>query len=260
MELDASSSESVGVSTITCACPFCNARYSVERTRAGEEIVCASCNEMFPLKEAPAVCASHPEEPVVGHCGRCGVPVCETCRRRISGLTLCAECVNSAAADEVEQAAPQAAAVTPLGVPCTQHANVMATRRCRRCGCAVCETCAFLLPGDAVLCPACVTLPPTLSSRRRRNLIWSFLLAALATVAIILLIAGAFAQLARDPIAGGIYMTALVLLPYVIGSATAFSSQDRRLHNPWPVWAALAWNGLGLVLCAVFVVIGVFMS
>src|SRR6476659_10513725 len=83
------------------------------------------------------------------------------------------------------------------GVPCSLHTAVRATYRCACCRGFMCTTCDFNLGGGLHVCPTCAMASATqgLGSRRKRNVIWGYALAPIATITLVMLMVGAFAPL-----------------------------------------------------------------
>jgi hypothetical protein len=78
------------------------------------------------------------------------------------------------------------------GIMCAQHPKVQAVQQCRRCGGFMCATCDFAFPGDLHFCPTCVSRGDEgLSGKRKKFMIWSFVLAAWSTVGMTCLVSGA---------------------------------------------------------------------
>jgi hypothetical protein len=146
------------------------------------------------------------------------------------------------------------------GMHCVQHTSVAATARCDSCGAYMCATCDFALPGAMHICPACATSSQTkLSERRKRALLWSFVMAAWATLGIVVFfVAAARGAAEENEAALGVIFSFGMLIPSIIGFAVGFGAIDKRLKNPAILWVPLVWNGILLCLVILLVVIGLF--
>ena len=124
----------------------------------------------------------------------------------------------------------------------------------------MCATCDFLLPGNVHLCPGCATKPQTvLSSKRKKMLIASFVLAMWCTLVMAAIVSGAFREMGRY--AGsravlGWLLTLILLIPAITGTSLGVSSMDRRLTNTIAMWIATIWNGLILGAFILLMIIG----
>ena len=122
----------------------------------------------------------------------------------------------------------------------------------------MCTTCDFTFPGDVHLCPVCAAAPRgNLSQRRKKLVIFSFVLAIWATAGMTCLLCGVFAGMARtkaDQSLLGIVLMLFVLAPAVAGLTLAVTAKERRLSNPPSIWIATAWNGI-LVGCFILLTI-----
>jgi hypothetical protein len=117
--------------------------------------------------------------------------------------------------------------------------------------------------GGIHVCPACATAPRTaLSTRRKGLIIGAYVLAAVATFGMALVMSGALADMARTKEGEtvlGLLFTFIVLIPAVIGMALGFSAIDRRLANPLSIWVAAIWNVIMVVAFLLLSLIGTFM-
>jgi uncharacterized membrane protein len=210
-------------------------------------------SDAAPAPLAPGVmCVRHPNVSAAFACARCGAAVCSLCMLPDeAGAATCLDCY-------VRKPEPATSSI-PAGMHCVQHPKVPATRQCKSCGAYMCETCDFVFPGNLHLCPSCAAAPKRkLSSRRKSLLIWSYVLASIATVGLALVLSGVFEEMASTPAgetAAGYLFSIIVLVPSLIGMALGFSAIDRRFSNPMSVWVATIWNvviGVGfVVLCVV---------
>ncbi len=184
-------------------------------------------------------CAQHPNVLAERSCALCGTPMCQTCAfPSPGGQFLCLNCVG-------QQSVPTASPVV-IGAKCTNHPAVDAVARCASCSAPVCKTCDFVFEGDLHVCPACATRTETpLSPKRKKNLIISYVLAAVASLATILflLAVATVTDEAEAELLGGAMML-FGFAPAAIGLGLGLSVRDRRLGTPAAVWGAVGWNGL----------------
>jgi hypothetical protein len=161
-------------------------------------------------------------------------------------------------------AAPPPTPLTPTGtlvsdgqdVPrCKGHRSVLATHCCDRCGAHLCVTCVFDAVGGKHLCPSCaMNALRYVGPQRRKSIIWSYVLAVVATLGLGALMSGLLAEATgADPEAEfllGIIVLAFVFVPSAVGMGISWGTMDRRFVNPVSLWIASIWNTL---LCAAFV-------
>ena len=144
------------------------------------------------------------------------------------------------------------------GVMCEQHPQVKATQQCLYCGGYMCPTCDFSFPNEVHLCPKCASKSEDgLSPRRKKLLIWSFVLAAWTTIGMTCLVSGAFSGFAtsKDDLAAlGYALLLFVLAPGITGLALGVSAKHARLGNPPSIWIAITWNA---ILVASFIILDV---
>lgn len=219
-------------------------------------------------------CGQHPTVAAEYSCVRCGAEICFTCAfLQTDGSQLCSTCASAGQPSEPRLTlapyvplAPRAAVVlleVPVGVRCVQHPDQQACFQCKLCGAFLCQTCDFPAAGGYHVCPPCATAPRTgLSSRRRKLVIWSYVLAVWATLATAVLLSGLLESLAEteneEEALGGL-LTFGLLIPAIVGLALGCSAFDRRLNNPMSVWVAAIWNGLIAVLFILLCIIGLMM-
>ena len=123
----------------------------------------------------------------------------------------------------------------------------------------MCATCDFAMPGDVHVCPVCATRPrAALSPRRKKYMIGSFVLGAIATAGLAAVMGGALKGMvqSRDDLqAVGVVVMIIVLLPSLAGMGLGFTAIDRRQSNPMLLWIATIWNlvivGGFLILCLI---------
>jgi len=132
------------------------------------------------------------------------------------------------------------------------------------CGVGSCITCDFLFPGNLHLCPDCATSGQgSLSPRRKKYMIASFILAGWSLVALAGVVVGAGAIWGDDPAAEmvlGFVMIAVAFLPSIIGTALAMSALRKGAANPLSVWISLILNSLVLTGFALLVLVGNLMD
>lgn len=148
-------------------------------------------------------------------------------------------------------------------IKCPRHPEMSAVLRCQACSKPTCETCDFCLFGEVHVCPDCALgRDYRLSQKRRNMLVWSFIMAAIATVTLKLTMSGAFAGLAgagRDAELLRKVIGTIIFAPPAIGTGLSIGALDHRLANPGVIWAAVAWNSLLFAAFAVMAAIGTFM-
>jgi len=224
-----------------------------------------------PSPASAAVCVGHPTVQATQKCQACGAAVCSMCDFVIpkpdtgnilgisSNMHLCPNCMTGQSRGQLRPAA-LASPVLPLpgGVTCSYHLEVAAVRRCAICTRAICQTCDFQLPGHFHVCPDCATKPQQeMSSKRKRNLIISYVLAVWSTLGLAVLFSGALAGMVDSKSALealGVAINLFILAPAIIGTALSLGCYDRKLSNPPAIWVAAGWNGLivaGLLLMTI---------
>jgi hypothetical protein len=146
------------------------------------------------------------------------------------------------------------------GMMCVQHSTVQATQQCRRCGAFMCPTCDFSFPGGIHFCPICVSKTDDgLSSRRKKFMIWSYVLAAWSTVGMTCLVSGALSGLARtkaDRAGLGWVLLIFVLGPAITGLSLGVTARRTKGSNPPPLWIAIIWNAILVTSFVVLMLIG----
>jgi len=189
------------------------------------------------------------------HCLECGTKLDDTApagERDVTGLPKVA----------IPSAPPQISKTPPIrmGIMCAQHPNVQAVQQCRRCGGFMCATCDFAFPGDVHFCPTCVSRGDEgLSGKRKKFMIWSFVLAAWSTVGMTCLVSGAMRGMARtkeDQIALGWVLIIFVLGPAITGLSLGMTAKRKQVSNPATLWIAIIWNAVLVVSFVVLMFIG----
>ena len=119
---------------------------------------------------------------------------------------------------------------------------------------------SFDFPGGVRLCPGCAASPQKgLSGKRKKALVWSYVLAVWTTLGLAVLLSGALAsslQSKSDVEVLGMVLMVVIFAPSIIGTAMGFSAMDRRLSNPAAVWIAIVWNGIILAVLLLLTIIG----
>ena len=146
------------------------------------------------------------------------------------------------------------------GVMCAQHPQVKATQQCLFCGRFMCPTCDFSFPDEMHLCPTCASKSQDgLSPRRKKFVIWSFVLAAWTTIGMTCLVGGALSGLASskdDTTALGWALLLFVLAPGITGLSLGLSAKHKRLENPPSIWIAITWNAILVASFVILMLIG----
>jgi hypothetical protein len=146
------------------------------------------------------------------------------------------------------------------GIMCAQHSKVQATQQCRRCGGYMCPTCDFAFPGDVHFCPACVSKAgDELSTRRKKFMIWSYVLAAWSTVGMTCLLSGAMRGMVNsneDQTALGWVLLIFVLGPAITGLSLGMKAKRKQVSNPATLWIAIIWNAILVASFVVLMLIG----
>ena len=157
-------------------------------------------------------------------------------------------------------AAPPASYSLATQMRCVQHPALPAAQQCQSCGGWMCATCDFALPNGMHFCPSCATKPQTtLSPRRRKAMIWSFVFGGVSSAGLVGTMALAAVRpgtTTADQNALGYLMVIVVLVPSIVGFGMGLGAIDRRFHNPVSLWVATVWNGLILGLFLLLSVIG----
>ena len=139
---------------------------------------------------------------------------------------------------------------------CVNHPTVEAVVKCKICRTYICNTCDFSFPGGIHVCPKCVVaVENKISKKRKKYLIWSYILAGLSTFFLFLFfsaLAGADSESEAESIGVGFFY--LIFLTAITGTVLGFNAIDRRLKNPMSIWIAPLWN---LIILAVLVLISI---
>lgn len=87
-----------GVRSGRMTCPQCGTGFDAVRFDPPQPAVLVrAVAEAGP--EGAASCAAHPGNAAAGHCGRCGVFMCDLCRIDTDGMTLCPACFDRLASE-----------------------------------------------------------------------------------------------------------------------------------------------------------------
>ena len=150
--------------------------------------------------------------------------------------------------------------VVMTGKFCVQHPKIAATEQCKRCGGFMCPTCDFSFPGNLHLCPTCVSnTNEGLTPRRKKFLIWSYVLAIWATIGMACLVSGALSGLAsnkEDTAALGYILLFFVLGPAITGLSLGVTAKSSRMGNPASLWIAIIWNAILVASFVLLMIIG----
>lgn len=150
----------------------------------------------------------------------------------------------------------------PADITCQLHSSVAVSQRCACCRNYMCQTCDFDLGGGLHVCPTCAmaSAVQVLGPRRKRNVIVGYVLAALATISLVLVMVGAFATFVDEggAMAAGILISVFTFVPAAIGFGTACSACEARLPNTMAIWGAVVWNALIILAFMALTVVGLF--
>lgn len=148
----------------------------------------------------------------------------------------------------------------PPNTACSLHQNALATLKCMCCGAYMCPTCVFALKGGLRVCPRCAMTSAVqgLGKRRKRNVVWGYAMALIATVSIAALMGGFFAPLLQgmNELMIGILFSLATFVPAAIGFGAASSACERHLPNSPAIIVAIIWNFLLLAAFLALTVIG----
>jgi len=149
----------------------------------------------------------------------------------------------------------------PEGTMCHLHPAVPAVQICQVCKKPTCKTCDFAFPDNIHVCPNCVNKPQTLSPRQKKNLAWSYVMAAIATFGyfFILFMTAALGSNLPHQISGLLLML-VVLGPSIAGISFAINARTRNRKKTISMWVALIWNSLVMGIFLVLILIGNLMK
>lgn len=189
------------------------------------------------------------------NCSKCGQTI-DPAAEKNYGTDEQPTCESCAAAAENEQDLSAPSPSIPAGTMCVTHNDVPAVQLCQMCGAAVCKTCDFEFPGNIHVCPNCVNKPQTLSPKRKKNLVWSYIFASIATIGFIF----CFYFAARNPNASeqglGFLFLITSLAPAVAGLSLGTSARTRGRKTPVSTWIAILWSGAVIGLYVLLIILG----
>lgn len=145
---------------------------------------------------------------------------------------------------------------------CPQHPLLPPVAFCKTCGKGSCVTCDFFFPPNIHLCPVCVATAHTkLTPQRKKYMVTGFVMAAIASLAIVLMVSGAMASLVNDPFVLLILIaisTFLVAVPAAVGSGIAWAAYRPGGPNSIGVWISMIWNLLLLGAVVLVLILNAF--
>ncbi len=146
------------------------------------------------------------------------------------------------------------------GTNCSRHPTVQATQKCMCCDSYICTTCDFALKGGIHVCPDCAMSSAVqgLGPRRKRNVIWGYVLASIATICLAALMSGLMASyfVGMNETMAGLVFSLFTFVPAAIGFGASSSACERHLPNPMSIKGAIIWNGLLLAAFMALTIIG----
>jgi len=199
---------------------------------------------------ASAACPRHPGVAAQYTCDRCQSPCCLNCCYSMpDGSICCTSCYSqpeSSAAATPSVSTFQGPATSTPGRGCPQHPLLPPVAFCKTCGKGSCVTCDFFFPPNLHLCPVCVATAHTkLTPQRKKYMVTGFVMAAVASLAIVIMMSGALASIVDNPIAIivlGAIMIFLVAVPAAIGSGVAWAAYRPGGPNSIGIWISMIWN------------------
>jgi len=197
------------------------------------------------IAAAPGMCVQHSNLKAAFVCSACSQPICSLCAfPREDGSRICPACAGDPGNSRSGPRLVGSDDRPPPGIhalKCLQHPNVSAAQVCKLCGAPMCATCDFLLPGNLHVCPRCVADPPKrMTSRRKRLIVASYILAVWGTVGLVVFMSGLFASMGEVGLE--VIFAVFLFIPALVGGALGISCIDRRLSNPPSVWGTAIWN------------------
>jgi hypothetical protein len=201
-------------------------------------------------------CRWHPNNIPVAACCRCRALICQACDvPQPDGSHTCPSCAQAAAtmpapaADPYAVSNPYAPAATPWAAApalCKNHPTISTGIRCRQCNAAVCTVCDFQFAGGVHLCPDCATSGGSKMSRQRTAaVIWSLVLAGVASVGLVVVFVLLGSGELRD--APDLVVACVLRSPMAAASIAfmlSWGALDTRRGNPPSLWIALIWGSL----------------
>jgi hypothetical protein len=150
--------------------------------------------------------------------------------------------------------APRGESLAP-NTKCANHGAVAATRRCRYCLTAMCDTCAFAFPDGVFLCPRCATeTPPEVTARKRTILTWAYVSASTATLTIAGMFGAAAAGIQLEELDGVIGL--LMLISIAAAMVLSNLARTRGQKATFALRIALVWSWALAALLVIFMIIG----
>jgi hypothetical protein len=97
-----------------------------------------------------------------------------------------------------------------------------------------------------------------LGPRRKRNVIWGYVLASIATICLAALMSGLMASyfVGMNETMAGLVFSLFTFVPAAIGFGASSSACERHLTNPMSIKGAIIWNGLLLAAFMALTIIG----
>jgi hypothetical protein len=147
------------------------------------------------------------------------------------------------------------------GVTCVNHAEVRAIVKCRVCWSGICGTCDFCYAGKTHYCPKCViSASEEMSPERKKQLTWSYILAAVASLLFFLFLVGSMSvETETELIMLSILFYVVTLAAGVTGGSLGFGARSWRSGNPISVLIAPIWNLLIVGFMLLLALVGTFM-
>lgn len=151
---------------------------------------------------------------------------------------------------------PKSPPTGSIGVPCRDHPEMVAVRRCDRCQEPMCETCDFVFPGGLHACPACVANPSSPVSPERNRTAVLGLAIGIGTLVVFGLAVSAAMEQDGEALSG--MLSILSFIGGVTGVAVSYSALDRRAGNNGLVLGSAITTSIVLGLLLLTVAIGTF--
>lgn len=215
-------------------------------------------NEKESTSGSKSVCKNHPAVETEFKCLKCGTYICKTCVfPQPDGTSICPDCMQKPVTTETGPPAPSICE----GTMCSIHPGVPAVQICQMCGTSICKTCDFEFPDNLHVCPNCINKPQTLSSKQKKYLVWSYVLAGVATIGFILSLFISVANQSKGmDMVIGLFFIIFALAPAIVGLSLGTSSRSRHQKKPVSLWIALIWNGILIGLYLILVIVGNLME
>ncbi len=248
------SSASLLPAKVQVQCPHCGMQSDVQVAYVGRKLRCRKCGFIFEFALAGPELSPHTAPPVAALVQP----------PKVEGQTVPVPWSRAAPASQAP--APvgldlQAQTTATAAGHCTFHREVVAAHTCKQCKTPICSTCEFSFPGGVYLCPNCATAgPQRVGQKRRKYMVWSYVLAFVATLGTVLLFvfSGQAAQPSDE--AAGVFASVFSLFPAIVGMALGFASIDRKLTNPFSLWIPTIWNSCIVVLLLILSITGLLVG